>query len=731
MSESNKSPKNDHQSIKYWRIQQGGASSQTDLSGVDYSPSLSNKENKQQYGSCQPKSPQILSTAQLISAIGQVCDSASQSLSVLLPKENLNQDDNGFSKEKFLDNIGERKNNLVYTSNGTKFYPLTAGAAKIVRERLDFPKVMQKILVFESPNESQDYIHSLFQRLSKASDKITNKDCKKMKLAREEMSFKSGNVYRWACRNAVEMLTCQMNFTQPENLEANSSVSGGGISLHTSTPALANEERDVCNSITHQSKSLTNAAIPNTRIVSPLSSDYFLQAVPHAKAEVGDCQKLSSSINADCHSNSLASCTSASEQCQHGIDENESLEVQGRYLLDITNDEPKLQTFSATHPKPGNSQAKPEHAFSGALAGVCVSLCLHPVDTIKTVIQSCRAEHRSIFYIGKSIVSDRDDGLISGLLGLYRGITTNIASSAPISAVYTFSYESVKAALLPYLPKEYHSFAHCVGGGCASIATSFIFTPSDRIKQQMQVRSHYRNCWYALVFCNIITFLDIELLALKMLAMSVHRFMGSNFNWNFPLNGGFTSLYAGWIAVLCRNVPHSIIKFYTYESLKEVMPPSVQPNTFQTLVCGGLAGSTAALFTTPFDVIKTRLQTQIPGSANQYDSVLHALQKISKGEGVKGLYSSEENIFLGATDYLPSWDLCSNANCTMTFFVCVLCMAVIRGLIPRLIMYMTQGSLFFASYEFFKRAFSLEASHLTDLCVQANDRDAEREKTRK
>lgn len=29
---------------------------------------------------------------------------------------------------------------------------------------------------------------------------------------------------------------------------------------------------------------------------------------------------------------------------------------------------------------------------------------------------------------------------------------------------------------------------------------------------------------------------------------------------------------------------------------------------------------------------------QIPGSANQYDSVLHALYKISKGEGLKGLY---------------------------------------------------------------------------------------------
>ncbi|KAG5058587.1 hypothetical protein JHK86_013583 [Glycine max] len=76
----------------------------------------------------------------------------------------------------------------------------------------------------------------------------------------------------------------------------------------------------------------------------------------------------------------------------------------------------------------------------------------------------------------------------------------------------------------------------------------------------------------------------------------------------------------------------------------------------------------------------------IPRFANQYDSVFHALYKISKSEGLKGLY---------------------------------------RGLILRLIMYMCQGSVFFASYEFFKRTFSLEASHPTDLCIQDNDGNAE------
>ena len=94
---------------------------------------------------------------------------------------------------------------------------------------------------------------------------------------------------------------------------------------------------------------------------------------------------------------------------------------------------------------------------------------------------------------------------------------------------------------------------------------------------------------------------------------------------------------------------------------------SVLYSSFQ-LVCGGLAGSTAALFTTPFDVVKTRLQTQIPGSRIQL-GVLDTLKEIGTREGLKGLY---------------------------------------RGLSPRLVMYMTQGALFFASYESFKKLFSLE-----------------------
>ncbi|KAK1385705.1 hypothetical protein POM88_023440 [Heracleum sosnowskyi] len=48
----------------------------------------------------------------------------------------------------------------------------------------------------------------------------------------------------------------------------------------------------------------------------------------------------------------------------------------------------------------------------------------------------------------------------------------------------------------------------------------------------------------------------------------------------------------------------------------------------QMLICGGLAGSTAAIFTTLFDVVKTRLQTLISGSRNKYGENSTMLMKL-------------------------------------------------------------------------------------------------------
>lgn len=280
-----------------------------------------------------------------------------------------------------------------------------------------------------------------------------------------------------------------------------------------------------------------------------------------------------------------------------------------------------------------------QNAGAGALAGGVVSLCLHPVDTLKTIVQAQTGGSRNLLPILSSIISER------GLKGLYRGLGSNLTSSAPISAIYTLTYEAVKAGLLRHIPEDMSALAHCAAGGCASVATSIVYTPSECVKQQMQVNGLYQNSWQA--FTSLLK------------------------------QGGLPMLYKGWGAVLCRNVPQSVIKFYTYEGLKlwaqGGQPRDTPLTTLQALAIGGVAGSTAAFFTTPFDVVKTRLQTQIPGSVQQYNGVIHAFQSIATTEGVAGLY---------------------------------------RGLVPRLVIYVTQGALFFASYEFIKHVLAVEVPRL-------------------
>jgi len=274
-----------------------------------------------------------------------------------------------------------------------------------------------------------------------------------------------------------------------------------------------------------------------------------------------------------------------------------------------------------------------------------VSVCLHPIDTIKVMVQA-EAGNRSLPVVLGNFIKKR------GVGSLYSGLSTNLTTSAPISAIYTSTYEAVKERLLPTMPADKKWVAHCIAGGCASVATSFVYTPSACIQQRLQV-GQYKSPIAA--------------------GLGIIR------------KEGLGTLYGGWTAVLCRNVPQSVIKFLTYEQLKNAarrVNGGEEPSTAQTLLIGGISGSTAAFVTTPFDVIKTRLQTQaaVPGQGVQYKGVLQTLKGITKTEGISGLY---------------------------------------RGVTPRLFIYVSQGAIFFASYEVMKRVI-----HLRILKEEAAERES-------
>lgn len=113
---------------------------------------------------------------------------------------------------------------------------------------------------------------------------------------------------------------------------------------------------------------------------------------------------------------------------------------------------------------------------------------------------------------------------------------------------------------------------------------------------------------------------------------------------------------------------------------------------------GALAGCTAALATTPFDVVKTRLQTQAalgPAAAAQQGGVIETLRGIVQAEGPGGLYRRGRILSqLPPRLHPTAASIYSRSFRALVFARSLLC----RGLAPRLVIYALQGGIFFTSY---------------------------------
>jgi len=73
---------------------------------------------------------------------------------------------------------------------------------------------------------------------------------------------------------------------------------------------------------------------------------------------------------------------------------------------------------------------------------------------------------------------------------------------------------------------------------------------------------------------------------------------------------GFLSLYRSFPITLFMNLPTSFILVSANENFKVLFKPKDGHTYLSWFLCGGAAGALASAFTIPFDVIKTKLQTQ-------------------------------------------------------------------------------------------------------------------------
>ncbi|CCX29783.1 mitochondrial carrier domain-containing protein [Pyronema domesticum] len=248
--------------------------------------------------------------------------------------------------------------------------------------------------------------------------------------------------------------------------------------------------------------------------------------------------------------------------------------------------------------------------IAGGFAGTAVDLSLFPLDTLKTRLQS-----KGGFFAN------------GGWSGVYKGVGSVIAGSAPGAALFFVTYEHVKSTVSPN--GQPGAFAHMLAASLGEIAACSIRVPTEVVKQRAQA-SQFSSSWKALS----------HIFTANQGAVAVWR-----------------ELYRGWGVTVMREIPFTVIQFPLWEGMKEWRGKQKgrKANPVESAVFGSISGGFAAACTTPLDVLKTRLML-----AKQRQSALSTFKSIVAEEGTgalfKGITPRVIWISIGGAIFLGAWD---------------------------------------------------------------------------
>lgn len=200
-----------------------------------------------------------------------------------------------------------------------------------------------------------------------------------------------------------------------------------------------------------------------------------------------------------------------------------------------------------------NSPSAVVSLLAGGIAGTAVDVSLYPLDTIKTRLQASRG------FLANG-----------GWSGIYRGIGSVVAGSAPSAAIFFLTYDRGKA-LLAGLGSE--PLQHMMSASVAEVMSCLVRVPVEVIKQRTQANL-YQSSWDAMKA----TFRKGE-------------------------------LYRGFRSTIMREIPFTVIQFPLWELLKAQSAKRWNGDVpvLQSAIYGSVAGAVAATLTTPLDVLKTRI----------------------------------------------------------------------------------------------------------------------------
>jgi hypothetical protein len=261
--------------------------------------------------------------------------------------------------------------------------------------------------------------------------------------------------------------------------------------------------------------------------------------------------------------------------------------------------------------------------LSSSISGLIARVACHPLDTLKSRLQSGKYDNRSIF---ETIFKTYK---VEGIKGFYGGLGAVLVGGVPGVCIYLTSYEMTKKKLSEHnSPLKNSTFAiYFSSGMIAEAICCLLFVPVDVVKERLQVQLHDKN-----------------------ISQQNMKYNGSADAFKKILkHEGIRGIYKGYGATMMSYGPFSALYFLFYEELKKYSIESKKSKdiTFlESLVYSAGAGALASYITNPLDLVKLRMQLE-RGSLNTknlqkneriYNNMWQSMKVVIKNEGFSGLY---------------------------------------------------------------------------------------------